>query len=399
MKKTDTSPRIARWVLFLQDFQYTMEHRPGKNMRHVDALSRNALPTAMIITEDDDSILAKLRKQQENDLEIANLREQVERGRTEEYTLKNKLLCKNLNGETLIVVPELMQNSVIRRAHEQEHFGPDKTEKLIKMNYWFTGMRKKIEDVIQNCISCILAERKSGKKEGWLHPIPKGEKPFDTYHVDHLGPLPSTKKNYRHLFVVIDAFAKFIWLYPTKSTNTRKVLDRLRQQSAIFGNPRRIISDRGTAFTSHEFRNYCEEENIEHSTIVTGVPRGNGQVERVNRILIPILTKLSAPNPTQWHKHVVRAQQYLNNAPSRSTGISPFKLLFGTQMKIKEDPIISDLLQAEEAELFLEKREDLRQRARENIGKIQEENKRSYNKTRKTPNVYKEGDLVAIKRT
>lgn len=68
-------------------------------------------------------------------------------------------------------------------------------------------------------------------------------------------------------------------------------------------------------------------------------------------------------------------------------------------MKIKEDPIISDLLQAEEAELSLEKREDLRQQARENIAKIQEENKRSYNKTRKTPNVYKEGDLVAIKRT
>lgn len=103
-----------------------------------------------------------------------------------------------------------------------------------------------------------------------MHPIPKGETPFDTYHVDYIGPLPSTK-NYRHIFVVIDAFTKFVWLYPTKSTGTTELLDRLRQQNAIFGNPKRIISDRGTAFTSHDFQAYCEEENIEHSTIVAGV--------------------------------------------------------------------------------------------------------------------------------
>lgn len=76
------------------------------------------------------------------------------------------------------------------------------------MNYWFKGMRSKIEKIIRNCISCILAEKKSGKQEGCLHPISKGESPLDTYHVDHLDPLPSTKKKYRHLFVVVD-FGRF----------------------------------------------------------------------------------------------------------------------------------------------------------------------------------------------
>jgi len=40
----------------------------------------------------------------------------------------------------------------------------------------------------------MLAERKIGKEEGLLHPIPKGERPFDTYYIDHLGFLSSTKK-------------------------------------------------------------------------------------------------------------------------------------------------------------------------------------------------------------
>lgn len=239
----------------------------------------------MLITECQDSILARLQKSQAEDEELTHIRNQAMDNQAEGYVMKNGLLYKELNGDTLIVAPTLMQNSIIQQTHERGHFGPDKTEKLLRINYWFKGMRNKIEKVIQNCINCILAERKSGKLEGYLHPIPKGEIPFDTYHVDHLGPLPSTKKKYRHLLVVIDAFTKFVWLYPTKSTSSAEVIDKLIQQSAVFGNPRRIISDRGTAFTAHDFGDYCKDKNIEHLTIVTGVPRGNGQVERINRIL------------------------------------------------------------------------------------------------------------------
>ncbi|GFX37192.1 transposon Ty3-I Gag-Pol polyprotein [Trichonephila clavipes] len=38
------------------------------------------------------------------------------------------------------------------------------------------------------------------------------------------------------------------------------------------------------------FNNYCDEENIQHLQIVTGVPRGNGQVERIHRTLIPVFS-------------------------------------------------------------------------------------------------------------
>lgn len=168
---------------------------------------------------------------------------------------------------------------------------------MIRRDYWFKGMRAKIDKVIRNCVRCILAERKTGKKEGLLHPIEKGEYPLDTYHIDHLGRLASTAKNYRHILVVIDAFTKFTWLYPTKSTSTKEVLDRLGLQSTTFGNPRWIITDRGSAFTSSEFENYSIEEGVVHTMIIAGVPRGNGEVERMTRILIPLLAKLATPKP------------------------------------------------------------------------------------------------------
>lgn len=40
LNKKDVNPRISRWALFLQNYDYEIIHRPGKRMSHVDALSR-----------------------------------------------------------------------------------------------------------------------------------------------------------------------------------------------------------------------------------------------------------------------------------------------------------------------------------------------------------------------
>lgn len=111
-------------------------------------------------------------------------------------------------------------------------------------------MSAKVEETIHNCVECILSERKKVKQDGWLHAIDKGSVPLDTYYVDHLDPLPFMKKMYRHILMLVNAFSKFVCFYAVKNTSTSEVVDRLRKQAVVFGNPRRIISDRGTAFSS-----------------------------------------------------------------------------------------------------------------------------------------------------
>lgn len=122
-------------------------------------------------------------------------------------------------------------------------------------------------------------------------------------------------------------------------------------------------------------------------------------MERVNRTLIPLLSKLAAPNPGEWHKYLETCQKYLNATPHRSTGTTPFKLLFGTNIRMKEDPRIKELIEEEWISMFEENRDELRAEAKENILRIQEENRRSYNKRRKKSRTFKEDDLVAIQRT
>ena len=128
MRKKDLCMRVARWALQLEDFQYVIEHRPGKSMQHVDALSRNALPSCMTVSESEESVTARLRVAQQKDCELRNVVDLVRQGKTNDYCVRGGVLFKVIGGDMLVVVPKSMQSAVVRRAHEEGHFSTSKTE-------------------------------------------------------------------------------------------------------------------------------------------------------------------------------------------------------------------------------------------------------------------------------
>lgn len=122
-------------------------------------------------------------------------------------------------------------------------------------------------------------------------------------------------------------------------------------------------------------------------------------MERVHRVLIPTLTKLCIENPTLWYRHVSAVQRAFKITFHRSIHTTPFELLMGTKMRSKTDIELMNLLQKEITSEYDENRDKIRKQAKEHILKIQEENRKTFNKKRKESYQYKEGDLVAIKRT
>lgn len=173
--------------------------------------------------------------------------------------------------------------------------------------------------------SIILAERKQGKQEG----ARLTKERLDTWHMDYLGPMNATDKQYKHLLAIKDAFSMFSRLFSTKSTTTKGTLDTLIFLQSIVGNPRRLITGRGCAFTSDGFEEYCITKNIIHILLTTGMPRGNGEVERINRCFIPILTKASVNDSSKWFKHVPNLQRALSTTYQRSIAMTLFKLMIG----------------------------------------------------------------------
>ncbi|GFV75058.1 retrovirus-related Pol polyprotein from transposon 17.6 [Trichonephila clavipes] len=190
-KKKDLITRIARWAFQLEEFHYEIEHRAGSRMKHVSALSRYPV---MIVCND--TLTSKLRKAQEEDDNIQTLKSLLENQESEEFFERNGILYKYLNGRELIVTPKAMETELIKLIHENGHFSVGKTEEIVKQELFIPNLTNVVKKVIVNCVPCILANKKTGKKEGFLNPISKESIPLSTYHVDFIGPLPSPNKSY-----------------------------------------------------------------------------------------------------------------------------------------------------------------------------------------------------------
>lgn len=394
MSKKDTVPRVMRWVMFLQNYEYQIEHRGNDRMKHVDCLSR---VNSILILEDNtfDQVLAI---KQDADVEIGKIRDLLEKSEHKLFEMRNGLVYRKEKDKLLFYIPNIMENTVMSTYHDNVgHVGIDKTVELIRRTYWFPEMKRKVKDYINNCLKCIMYSPNSGKVEGELHSIPKGTKPFNTIHIDHYGPLEKCPKNAKYIFLIVDAFTKFVKLYPCKSTGSKEVVKHMSTYFNTYSTPLRVVSDRGTAFTSQYFKEFMNECNIQHVLIATGTPRANGQAERVNRVITPMLAKF-CEETDQWDKHLSQVEYALNNTINKSIGTTPSKLLFGVNQRGEVNDSLRDYL-VEVFEEQLEPIEDVRAKASEMISKSQKYNEKYYNQAHKSPTKYNEGDYVVITNT
>ena len=191
IKKKDVPLRISRWAMFLQEFDYIVEHRSGTQMQHVDALSR----VSCLLVED--SIKHRLNEAQLQDEWVKAIRKIIEKDSYEDFYLKHGLLYKDPNRE-LLVIPASMEEEIIQIAHREGHFGIKKTRDLFERQFYIPNILPKVTKVVRNCMECIVSEAKMGKSEGILSPIDKSDRPLRTYHIDHIGPMENTQKHYNH---------------------------------------------------------------------------------------------------------------------------------------------------------------------------------------------------------
>ncbi|GFU73234.1 retrovirus-related Pol polyprotein from transposon 17.6 [Trichonephila clavipes] len=118
MSKKDLNSRIARWALNLQDYDYTILHRSGSQMAHVDALSR----IQVLTNQCTDSIVHRIKESQELDPHILSIKAILQNGPHDNYCVKNNILYKFIDGAEVFVIPDEMQHHFIKNAHDKGHF-------------------------------------------------------------------------------------------------------------------------------------------------------------------------------------------------------------------------------------------------------------------------------------
>ena len=316
-----------------------------------------------------------------------------------DYEIKGNKLYRKTKDGLKFVVPKGLRWKIIQSYHDDiGHFSVNNTLILIKKNYWFPRMRDLIKKYIHSCLECLYNKRGIDETRYHIHPIEKQATPFNTIHIDHVGPFIKSKKQNCYLIGIIDSFTKYVVLRAVRIANTSGVTKTLNEISQFFGMPARIISDRGSAFTSKQFATYCKENDITHIQTAVRTPRANGQIERVfrsvNQALASYTNDLTGKN---WDENLCAIQWGLNNIKHDITGLSAQQLLFSYEPAnmlhnklslalhgFANDNIEPDLTKVRE---LVEKRIKERQ-------KIMATN---FNAKHKGPQTYVEGELILIR--
>jgi transposase InsO family protein len=80
-----------------------------------------------------------------------------------------------------------------------------------------------------------------------------------------------------------------------------------------------LRTDRGGEFTSHDFKNYCEDNGIKRQLIAAFTPQQNGVAERKNETFMEMVRCMIEGKDipkTFWPEVVSWANYILNRSPS-----------------------------------------------------------------------------------
>lgn len=419
--------QIVRWHHLLSEYDYEIAHREGTKLAHVDALSRAPVDepehisryleeirdvlcindTKIIlgvfnIIEESEEVLAfqfndeELKQKQSILKKPARERTRIEKDLVKDFQLVNGILYKKSNENLCYVVPKGMRKSLVVRYHDLNgHQGVERTFELMSRKYYFCGMRRYVKQHVYACFQCLAAKSRPGRQAGVLHPIPPGNRPFHTIHIDHVGPFIKSSRGNKFVFVLIDNLTKYVVLTSMRDTKTANVLKCLENFICDFGAPARIISDRGTCFTAKAFNELCTKHGIKHVLTSPRHPQANGQVERVNATLVPLMQANTVKKDCKdWDAKMKQIQRDLNEAKNATTGKSPFESLYGfipshDEGALREFTKVNETYNPNHVDRHIE--------IAKKIVQEQQGMKLRYDKNRATNVKFKKGDLVFCK--
>lgn len=169
----------------------------------------------------------------------------------------------------------------------------------------------------------------------------ESSKPGDLVCVDFFGPLPRLVGGVEYIFIVMDAFSKYVRLFANKRETTDIILRKLTGTCfPEMGIPNRMLSDNGTQFSSPKWAEKLRELRI--NVIFSSVrhPQGN-PVERVMREIGRLFRTLCSDQHTRCAKYIPDLKFFLNATTHSSTGFSLVELHFGKKPKDQIIQIIS----------------------------------------------------------
>lgn len=265
-----TAPKIVRWRLRLQEYDFEVRHIAGKDNPVADGLSR-----CLVLQHVDE----------------------------------------------------------IKQAHNAVvgHRGVRKTlDALHALGYDWPGMSGDVEEFVRSCPTCQKVRLGQGSFAAAIRTTAVTE-PFEVVAIDAVGPLPEDSVGNKYILVAVDAFTRFAELVPAPDTSAQQAARALLHIFGRYGAPRFLRSDQGSQFTAGVIAEFCARVGTEQQLTVPYRPESNGIVERANSEVMKHLRGIVMDRrvAASWSEWLPLVQRVLNATPHLATGVPPARMLFG----------------------------------------------------------------------
>nr|AAN04909.1 Putative polyprotein [Oryza sativa Japonica Group] len=391
--QSDLNLRQRRWLELIKDYDVGIHYHPGKANVVADALSRKshcntlnvrdippelnqqmeALNLSIVgrgflaALEAKPTLLDQIREAQKNDPDMHGLLKNMKQGKAagftedEHGTLWNgKRVCVPDNRE--------LKQLILQEAHESPYsIHPGSTKMYLDLKEKYCVSRQSTSDR-PDFSNLSKYQNGNGMKLGWIS-SPDFQKP---------------------------KVAQFI---PVKTTYGGNKLAELyfARIVSLHGVPKKIVSDRGSQFTSHFWKKLQEELGTRLNFSTAYHPQTDGQTERLNQILEDMLRACVLDFGKTWDKSLPYAEFSYNNSYQASIQMAPYEALYGRKCRT---PLLWD--QVGESQVFgtdiLREAEAKVRIFRDNL-KVAQSRQKSYADNRRRDLEFAVGDFVYLRVT
>ena len=423
----DLNLRQRRWLELIKDYDMGIHYHPGKANVVADALSRKSYCNVAWVEqlccevqrdlehlnlgivehgfvaalEAQPTLVEQVRIAQASDPEIAELKKNMRVGKArgfvedEQGTIwMGERLCVPENKE--------LKDLILTEAHQTQysiHPGSTKMYQDLKEKFWWVSMRREIAEFVALCDVCQRVKAEHQRPAGLLQPLQIPEWKWEEIGMDFITGLPRTSSGHDSIWVVVDRLTKVAHFIPVHTTYSGKKLAELylARIMCLHGVPKKIVSDRGSQFTSKFWQKLQEELGTRLNFSTAYHPQTDGQTERVNQILEDMLRACALDFGGAWDKSLPYAEFSYNNSYQASLQMAPFEALYGRRCRT---PLFWD--QTGERQLFgtevLNEAEEKVRAVRERL-RIAQSRQKSYADNRRRELAFETGDYVYLRVT
>lgn len=334
------SPRLARWILKLSQYDFNIVHRKASGTVIADALSRihdvNLLDLSLLQLDD------WYKKM------IQDVKANPDKFPT--FKVENNILYKHIfdkfapisNGSNWkIVVPTKNREEILAQFHDHptaSHFGLYKTLARISEIYYWPNMRKSVYKYIKKCRICASCKPSNLPQAGLMGAYRNINFPFQLISCDLLGPYVRSRKGNQYLLVIVDWFTKFPLVHALPKATAPAIAKFIENNVfLIFGVPQIISVDNGKQFTCKIFKDLMEKYNVQKIWYNANYHPQINHTERVNKSIVTAIRSFAHENHRTWDEEVYKIAQAIRLSKHEVTEQSPSFLTFARNVPISGD--------------------------------------------------------------